>query len=169
LLYRSISLQRKRSLIYLREFQMLPNPLRRLELRLLTWTSWVLARTQQYIVVWRLAILRRKKQLNSFKNTPKTPSFAKKGLKFRSESVPSLRREPPPLSLQPALPRSLNELNQAQLELALSVVHKQLHSSPLLAIWEPPEELSLLPQSEWVCLIEVLEQLLHQRRRSPLH
>jgi len=172
LLYRSISLQRKRSLIYLREFQMLPNPLRRLELRLLTWTSWVLARTQQYIVVWRLAILRRKKQLNSFKNTPKTPSSGRSAPKFRRKSTPSSRREPPPLSLQSHLPhhlpRSLNELNQAQLELALSVVHKQLHSNPLLAIWEPPEELSLLPQSEWVCLIEVLEQLLHQRRRSPL-
>jgi hypothetical protein len=66
------------------------------------------------------------------------------------------------------LPRSLNELSPAQLELALSVVHKHLHHNPLLTIWEPPEELSLLPQSEWLCLIEVWEQLRHQRRRSPL-
>ena len=66
-------------------------------------------------------------------------------------------------------PRSLNELNQAQLELALSVVHQRLSNHPLVAIWEPPEELSYLPQSDWLCLIEVWEQLLHQRRRSPLH
>ena len=66
-------------------------------------------------------------------------------------------------------PRSLNELSQAQLELALSVVHRQLSSHPLVAIWEPPEELSHLPQSEWLCLIEAWEQLLRQRRRSPLH
>jgi hypothetical protein len=70
-------------------------------------------------------------------------------------------------------PRSLNELSQAQLELALSVVHNQmykpLHQNPFLVVWEPPQELSLLPQSEWLCLIEVWEQLLNQRRRSPLH
>lgn len=146
------------------------NPLRRLELQLLNSTSWVLARVQAYIVVWRLAMLRRKKRLISCKSTDKTPSSETKNPKFRSESVPSSRREPPPLSLHQAQspPRSLNELSQAQLELALSVVHQQMHNHPLVAIWEPPEELSYLPQSEWLCLIEVWEQLLHQRRRSPL-
>ena len=148
------------------------NPIRPLELRLLNWTSWVLARVQQYTVEWRLVMLRRKKQLTSCKSTPKTLSFGRESPTFQSVSVPSSRREPPPLSLQPAqhsfLPRSLNELNQAQLELALSVVHQQLRSHPLIAIWEPPEELSLLPQSEWLCLIEVWEQLQYQRRRSPL-
>ena len=148
------------------------NPLRRLELQLLNSTSWVLARVQAYIVVWRLAMLRRKKRLISCKSTPKTPSFETKSPTSQRELVTSSRREPPPLSLyQPQLPshpRSLNELSQAQLELALSVVHQQTRNHALVAIWEPPEELSYLPQSEWLCLIEVWEQLLHQRRRSPL-
>jgi hypothetical protein len=86
----------------------------------------------------------------------------------------SFYRDEPPLSRDKGSfrsdnPRSLNELSQAQLELALLVVHRQLGGHPLVAIWEPPEELSYLPQSEWLCLIEVWEQLLHQRRRSPLH
>jgi hypothetical protein len=91
--------------------------------------------------------------------------------------TPFCRGEPPlsrvNRSLPSGSPRSLNELSQAQLELALSVVHNQmykpLHQNPFLVVWEPPQELSLLPQSEWLCLIEVWEQLLHQRRRSPLH
>jgi len=108
---------------------------------------------------------------------PLTDTFRLRRQFLRNNQPPggsvNFYRDEPPLyrdkgSLRSGSPRSLNELNQAQLELALSVVHKQLHSNPLLAIWEPPEELSLLPQSEWVCLIEVLEQLLHQRRRSPL-
>jgi hypothetical protein len=87
-------------------------------------------------------------------------------------------RDEPPLSRvnrssPSGSPRSLNELSQAQLELALSVVHNQMykpsHQNPFLVVWEPPQELSLLPQSEWLCLIEVWEQLLNQRRRSPLH
>jgi hypothetical protein len=86
----------------------------------------------------------------------------------------SFYRDEPPLSrdkgsLRLGVPRSLNELSPAQLELALSVVHKQMHGSQLLTIWEPPEELSLLPQSEWLCLIEVWEQLQRQRRHNPLH
>jgi hypothetical protein len=143
--------------------------LHRLELLLLNSMSWVLARVQQRIVEWRLAMLRRKKQLSSCKSTPKTPSSEEKSRTSQKRLPTSLRREPP-LSLQPppSPPRSLNELSQAQLELALSVVHRQLGSHPLVAIWEPPEELSYLPQSEWLCLIEVWEQLLHQRRRSPL-
>jgi hypothetical protein len=48
-------------------------------------------------------------------------------------------------------------------------MYKPLHQNPFLVVWEPPQELSLLPQSEWLCLIEVWEQLLNQRRRSPLH
>ena len=103
---------------------------------------------------------------------PKARSSGRKNQTSQSVSVPLSRREPPPLSLQlpqhSLLPRSLNELSPAQLELALSVVHKHLHLNPLLTVWEPPEELSLLPQSEWLCLIEVWEQLRHQRRRSPL-
>lgn len=146
--------------------------LHRLELQLLNSMSWVLARVQQYTVEWRLAILRRKKRLTSCKSTPKTPSFGRKSQPSQRKLATSSRREPPPLSLHqpqiPPHPRSLNELSQAQLELALSVVHRQLCNHPLVAIWEPPEELSYLPQSEWLCLIEVWEQLLHQRRRSPL-
>lgn len=144
------------------------NPLRRLELQLLNLTSWMLARVQQYTVEWRLAMLRRKKRLTSCKSTPKTRSYDRKSQPSQRKLTTSSRREPPPLSTQPLHPRSLNELSQAQLELALSVVHQQLRSHPLVAIWEPPEELSYLPQSEWLCLIEVWEQLLHQRRRSPL-
>ena len=146
--------------------------LHRLELQLLNLMSWVLARVQQRTVEWRLAILRRKKLQISCKNTPKTQLSAEKSRASQRKLTTSSRREPPPLSSHQAqtqsLPRSLNELSQAQLELALSVVHQQLRSHPLLAIWEPPEELSYLPQSEWLCLIEVWEQLLHQRRRSPL-
>jgi hypothetical protein len=146
--------------------------LHRLELLLLNSMSWVLANLQQRIVEWRLAMLRRKKQLSSCKSTPKTPSSEEKSRTSQKRLPTFLRREPPPLSLQvpqhSLLPRSLNELSQAQLELALLVVHRQLGSHPLVAIWEPPEELSYLPQSEWLCLIEVWEQLLHQRRRSPL-
>ena len=144
------------------------NPLRRLELQLLNLTSWVLARVQQRTVEWRLAILRRKKLRISCKNTPKTQLSAEKSRTSQRKLTTSSRREPPPLSTQPLHPRSLNELSQAQLELALSVVHQRRRSHPLVAIWEPPEELSYLPQSEWLCLIEVWEQLLHQRRRSPL-
>jgi hypothetical protein len=96
------------------------------------------------------------------------PVVRRKSQTSQRKLTTSSRREPPPLSTQPLHPRSLNELSQAQLELALSVVHQQLRSHPLVAIWEPPEELSYLPQSEWLCLIEVWEQLLHQRRRSPL-
>jgi len=90
-----------------------------------------------------------------------------------SGSMRFYRGEPPQYrgkgSFRSDSPRSLNELSQAQLELALSVVHRQLSSHPLVAIWEPPEELSYLPQSEWICLIEVWEQLQRQRRHNPLH
>jgi hypothetical protein len=152
------------------------NLLRRSESRLLTWTSWVLARVQQYTVEWRLVVLRRKKRLGSYSSTPEARSSGRKNQTSQSASVPLSRREPPPLSLghlrHSPLPRSLNELSQPQLELALSVVHNQmhkpLHNSPFLVVWEPPQELSHLPQSEWLCLIEVWEQLLNQRRRNPL-
>lgn len=89
------------------------------------------------------------------------------------ESMPFYSDEPPQYrgrqSSPSNSPRSLHELSPEQLELALSVVHQQLHSHPLLAIWSPPPELSLLPQTDWLCLIEVWDQLQRQRRQHPLH
>jgi hypothetical protein len=144
-------------------------------LRLTFLTSLGLARLLKSMAKSLAALWPTLRLQNSCKDTRETPSSGRKSRKFRSESTPSLRQEPP-LSLghlrHSPLPRSLNELSQPQLELALSVVHNQmhkpLHNSPFLVVWEPPQELSHLPQSEWLCLIEVWEQLLNQRRRNPL-
>ena len=88
-------------------------------------------------------------------------------------SITTYQAEPKPQRRSPSfrqdLPQSLDDLSQEQLELALKVVHQQTMYSPFVGVLNPPQELSQLHQSEWMCLLEVWEQLLNQRLRHPLH
>ena len=56
----------------------------------------------------------------------------------------------------------LQDLNNSQLEQALTWLHSQVQTPP-------PEELKQLNQMEWLLLTQLLHNLLEEKLQSPLH
>lgn len=148
--------------------------LRRCESALLRWTISACRSRQRLTGELLAAMLRRQKRLRSSLNTPKTPPFAPDVQTLLDEwgtspqtnwhSCPS-QQQPPPDS---PLPKTLDDLDRPQLELALSALHDALDSGFSLPPSNLPDPLKALPPSEWVCLMAVWEMLQRQRDESPL-
>ena len=148
--------------------------LRRCESALLRWTISACRSRQRLTGELLAAMLRRQRHLRSSLSTPKTPPFAPDVQTLLDEwgTSPQTNWHSCPSQQQPLpdspLPKTLDELDRPQLELALSALHDALDSGFSLPPSNLPDPLKALPPSEWVCLMAVWEMLQRQRDESPL-